>query len=103
MYILVNRNQIKERAAMYKSMPDGRLIVPMSDQKVLGTLANVDIISTGRELKQLIAQQEAARPKPESSKEEEVDESFGVTGEQRLEAEKQEAMAIAATKKKGGK
>lgn len=101
MYILVNKEQIKERASMYQPIPDGRLIVPMGDLKVLGALSGVDILS-GRELKQLIAQQEATKPKPQDS-EEEIDSSFGVTEEQIAEAEKQEAMAIAATKKRGGK
>lgn len=101
MYLLVSKEQIKERAAMYRAMPDGRLIVPMSDLKVIGSLSDVDIIG-GRELKQLIAEQEATMPKPDKS-EEELDSSFGVTEEQMQEAEKQEAMAIAAIKKKGGK
>lgn len=100
MYILVNKEQIKERAAMFQPLPDGRLIVPMGDLKVLGALSNVDILS-GRELKQLKAQQEAAQPKPQEP-EDEIDSSFGVSEEQIEEAEKQEAMAIAATKKKGG-
>ena len=101
MYLLVSKEQIKERAAMYRAMPDGRLIVPMGDLKVIGSLSDVDIIG-GRELKQLIAEQEATMPKPDKS-EEELDSSFGVTEEQMQEAGKQEAMAIAAIKKKGGK
>lgn len=57
MYLLVNAEQLKSRSGRYETMPDGRSIVPLSDQKVLGTLKNVDIISTARELKQLIEEQ----------------------------------------------
>lgn len=57
MYLLVNAEQLKKRSSMYETMPDGRSIVPMSDQRILGTLKGVDIISTARELKQLIEEQ----------------------------------------------
>ena len=57
MYLLVSTDQLKSRSGRYETMPDGRSIVPLSDQKVLGTLKNVDIISTARELKQLIEEQ----------------------------------------------
>lgn len=57
MYILVNPVQLKKRSGMYEMMPDGRSIVPLSDQKILGTLKNVDIIATARELKQLIEEE----------------------------------------------
>lgn len=57
MYLLVNAEQLKARSGRYETMPDGRSIVPMSDQRILGTLKGVDIISTARELKQLIEEQ----------------------------------------------
>lgn len=57
MYLLVNAEQLKTRSGRYETMPDGRSIVPMSDQRILGTLKDVDIISTARELKQLIEEQ----------------------------------------------
>lgn len=57
MYLLVNAEQLKKRSSMYETMPDGRSIVPLSDQRILGTLKGVDIISTARELKQLIEEQ----------------------------------------------
>lgn len=57
MYILVNPVHLKKRSGMYETMPDGRSIVPLSDQKILGTLKNVDIIATARELKQLIEEE----------------------------------------------
>lgn len=57
MYLLVNAEQLKSRSGRYETMPDGRSIVPMSDQRILGTLKDVDIISTARELKQLIEEQ----------------------------------------------
>ena len=57
MYLLVNAEQLKSRSGRYETMPDGRSNVPMSDQRILGTLKDVDIISTARELKQLIEEQ----------------------------------------------
>lgn len=57
MYLLVNAEQLKKRSSMYETMPDGRSIVPLSDQRILGTLKGVDIIFTARELKQLIEEQ----------------------------------------------
>nr|DAJ21218.1 MAG TPA: hypothetical protein [Siphoviridae sp. ctIyp7] len=57
MYLLVSTDQLKSRSGRYETMPDGRSIVPMSDQRILGTLKDVDIISTARELKQLIEEQ----------------------------------------------
>ncbi|WP_405371564.1 hypothetical protein [Phocaeicola sp.] len=57
MYLLVSTDQLKSRSGRYETMPDGRSIVPMSDQRILGTLKDVDIIPTARELKQLIEEQ----------------------------------------------
>lgn len=74
MYVLVNQEQLelkKARAALYNSIPDGRLIVPLGDAKVFGTLKSVDIIGSARELKELIREQEAGM-------EEDVDPGFSV-------------------------
>lgn len=74
MYVLVNQEQLelkKGRAALYNSIPDGRIIIPLGDAKVFGTLKSVDIIGSARELKKLIREQEAGM-------EEKVDPGFSV-------------------------
>lgn len=77
MYVLVNQEQLekkKSRTALYNSMPDGRLIIPLGDVKLFGTLKGVDIIGSARELKELIREQEAGMT-------EEVDPGFSVNPE----------------------
>ena len=56
MYILVNQEQVKRRG-FYETMPDGRAILPFSDLKMLGTVKDIDVIATARELKVLIQEQ----------------------------------------------
>lgn len=38
MYLLVSTDQLKSRSGRYETMPDGRSIVPMSDQRILAHL-----------------------------------------------------------------
>ena len=77
MYLLVNTEQLNTRSKRYEKMPDGRNIVPMSDQRVLGTLKEVDIISTARELKQLIEGQKKQMEKTDTD----IDLDFSVNPE----------------------
>lgn len=54
MYILVKKENVKneELLKMYhEQMPDGRLILPMSDMKMLGSVAECEIVATASELK----------------------------------------------------
>jgi len=57
MYILVKKENVKneELLKMYhEQMPDGRLILPMSDMKMLGSVAECEIVATASELKDRI-------------------------------------------------
>lgn len=56
MYILIKPEQVKRRG-FYETMPDGRAILQFSDLKMLGTVKDIDVIATARELKTLIQEQ----------------------------------------------
>lgn len=54
MYILVKKENVKseELLGMYhEQMPDGRLILPMSDMRMLGSVTECEIVATASELK----------------------------------------------------
>ena len=54
MYILVKKENVKseELLGMYhEQMPDGRLILPMSDMRILGSVTECEIVATVSELK----------------------------------------------------
>lgn len=57
MYILVKETDVnnEEILKMYhETMPDGRLILPISDLRMLGSIPNCQIVASAKELKQLI-------------------------------------------------
>ena len=57
MYILVSEKDIKSESvkkAYHERMPDGRLIMTPQELKMLGSVPNVQIVSTARELKELM-------------------------------------------------
>lgn len=57
MYILVKKTDVnnEEILKMYhETMPDGRLILPISDLRMLGSIPNCQIVASAKELKQLI-------------------------------------------------
>lgn len=57
MYILVKKTDVnnEEILKMYhETMPDGRLILPISDLRMLGSVTNCQIVASAKELKQLI-------------------------------------------------
>ena len=57
MYILVSEKDIKSESvkkAYHERMPDGRLIMTPQELKMLGSIPNVQIVSTARELKELM-------------------------------------------------
>lgn len=58
----------------YETLPDGRAILPFSALKMLGSVQNVDIISSAREVKELIrAQKESGQfDKPDIPEKEET-------------------------------
>ena len=57
MYILVSEKDIKSESvkkAYHERMPDGRLIITPQELKMLGSIPNVQIVSTARELKEMM-------------------------------------------------
>lgn len=57
MYILVKKTDVnnEEILKMYhETMPDGRLILPISDLRMLGSIPNCQIVASAKELKELI-------------------------------------------------
>ena len=57
MYILVSEKDIKSESvkkAYHERMPDGRLILTPQELKMLGSVESVQVVSTARELKELM-------------------------------------------------
>lgn len=59
MYILVDKKEVKDQA-YHRTMPDGRVILPLGSLKTMGSMTNVDIITSSTELKALIQEQKAS-------------------------------------------
>ena len=80
MYVLIDIEQLAEKSRkeeFFEKMPDGRAILPISELKTMGSVTNVDVITTARELKELIRQQnEAGIGQEQENPEENVDDSF---------------------------
>lgn len=65
MYILVSEKEITGKAVArtyHERMPDGRLILPLSELKMLGSVESCQIVATARELKELIKKQKEELP-----------------------------------------
>lgn len=57
MYILVKEEDVKNvqlRGMFHERMPDGRLIMPVSELKMLGSVADCQIVASAKEMKELI-------------------------------------------------
>lgn len=57
MYILVKETDVRNEEILkmyHETMPDGRLILPISDLRMLGSIPNCQIVASAKELKQLI-------------------------------------------------
>lgn len=57
MYILVKKTDVSNEEILnmyHETMPDGRLILPISDLRMLGSIPNCQIVASAKELKQLI-------------------------------------------------
>lgn len=57
MYILVDKTNVRNEEILnmyHETMPDGRLILPASDLRMLGSVSNCQIVASAKELKQLI-------------------------------------------------
>lgn len=57
MYILVKKTDVNNEEILnmyHETMPDGRLILPISDLRMLGSIPNCQIVASAKELKELI-------------------------------------------------
>lgn len=58
MYILVEEKDVKNAQVLsmfHERMPDGRLILPVSELKMLGSVSDCQIVASAKELKELIS------------------------------------------------
>lgn len=58
MYILVKEKDVKNAQVLsmfHERMPDGRLILPVSELKMLGSVSDCQIVASAKELKELIS------------------------------------------------
>ena len=57
MYLLIKEGNVKNTQVLemfHERMPDGRLILPISDLRMLGSIPNCQIVASAKELKELI-------------------------------------------------
>lgn len=57
MYLLIKEENVKKTQVLemfHERMPDGRLILPISDLRMLGSIAECQIVASAKELKELI-------------------------------------------------
>ena len=55
MYILVKKKDVSNEEILnmyHETMPDGRLILPISDLRMLGSIPNCQIVASAKELKE---------------------------------------------------
>ena len=58
MYVVVNKEKLEGRYfGVMNELPDGRVYIPISEMRQVGSLLGVDIIGSARELKGLISVQ----------------------------------------------
>lgn len=56
MYVVVNKEKLEGRYfGVMNELPDGRVYIPISEMRQVGSLLGVDIIGSARELKELIS------------------------------------------------
>ena len=60
MYVIAEKTKLEGRFfGMMNTLPDGRVYIPISEMRNMGTLLDVDIIGSARELKAIIEKQSA--------------------------------------------
>ena len=89
MYVIVEKAKLEGKFfGIMNTLPDGRVYIPISEMRNVGTLLDIDIIGSARELKELIEKQQEAMQGSEDidpgfsvtpGEEEEIDPSFSVT------------------------
>lgn len=65
MYILIREELVASAAVLgrlHERMPDGRLILTPAELKMLGSVAECQVVATARELKAMVKAQAASQP-----------------------------------------
>lgn len=61
MYVIVEKAKLEGKFfGIMNTLPDGRVYIPISEMRNVGTLLDIDIIGSARELKELIEKQQEA-------------------------------------------
>lgn len=75
MYVIVEKAKLEGKFfGIMNTLPDGRVYIPISEMRNVGTLLDIDIIGSARELKELIDKQQEAMQGTED-----IDPGFSVT------------------------
>lgn len=75
MYVIVEKAKLEGKFfGIMNTLPDGRVYIPISEMRNVGTLLDIDIIGSARELKELIEKQQEAMQGSED-----IDPGFSVT------------------------
>ena len=81
MYVIVEKAKLEGKFfGIMNTLPDGRVYIPISEMRNVGTLLDIDIIGSARELKELIEKQQEAMQGSED-----IDPGFSVTPEEEEE------------------
>ena len=81
MYVIVEKAKLEGKFfGIMNTLPDGRVYIPISEMRNVGTLLDIDIIGSARELKELIEKQQEAMQGTED-----IDPGFSVTPEEEEE------------------
>lgn len=110
MYVIVEKAKLEGKFfGIMNTLPDGRVYIPISEMRNVGTLLDIDIIGSARELKELIEKQEAMQGTedidPGFSQEPNPDSDSGASeeGEGSVTGSEQPAGAKIDGKRKGGR
>ena len=81
MYVIAEKTKLEGKFfGIMNTLPDGRVYIPISEMRNVGTLLDIDIIGSARELKELIDKQQEAMQGTED-----IDPGFSVTPEEEEE------------------
>ena len=81
MYVIVEKAKLEGKFfGIMNTLPDGRVYIPISEMRTVGTLLDIDIIGSARELKELIEKQQEAMQGSED-----IDPGFSVTPEEEID------------------
>ena len=81
MYVIVEKAKLEGKFfGIMNTLPDGRVYIPISEMRNVGTLLDIDIIGSARELKELIEKQQEAMQGSED-----IDPGFSVTPEEEID------------------